>query len=73
MGISFGNRGLRIGDEVVAPEDVVEIAEGTGYDISGVGIVEQLKDVGKPTEQALVAFPNHRCWIYLHELRQPFH
>jgi len=73
MGISFGNRGLRIGDEVVAQNDVVERAKEMGYDISGIGIVEQHMDVGKSTEQALVAFTNHRGWIYVHELRQPFH
>jgi len=72
MGIAFGNRGLRIGDEVVAHDDVVEGAKGMSYDVSGIGIVEQLT-VGRPTEQALVAFPNWRGWIYVHELRQPFH
>jgi len=73
MGIAFGNRGLSIGDKVVALNDVVERAKGMGYDISGIGIVKQFKDIGRPTEQVLVTFPNWEGWIYVHDLRQPFY
>jgi hypothetical protein len=64
--------GIEFGDVVVAHKDVVERAKGMKLDISGEGTVEQLKDTGMSTEQALVSFPNHRCWIYTNEISKAF-
>ncbi|GAH28710.1 unnamed protein product, partial [marine sediment metagenome] len=59
---------IKKGDKVVALKHVIERAKSMDIDVSGEGTVEQLKDVGMSTEQALVSFPNHRCWIYVHEI-----
>ena len=59
---------IKKGDKVVALKHVIERAKSMDIDISGEGTVEQLKDTGMSTEQALVSFPNYRCWIYTNEI-----
>ena len=59
---------IKKGDKVVALKHVIARAKSMDIDVSGEGTVEQLKDVGMSTEQALVVFPYHRCWIYVNEI-----